>query len=302
MPKIACPICDSQKFFKIKVFLVKNLISKWKARFNFNPFLCFAEKEITKYNCLICDCNFFYPTFAGDDKFYQHIASKIPEYYGLNRFEYDIAIEVIKKYKPNSLAEFGCGSGIFLEKIRNAVDNLVGIEINPEAVQKCKADGFKLTEDIEQKFDAIVSFQVFEHLDNFNEIFEKCINNLNKEGILLLAVPNPAGFAKSFDNIFDIPPHHQLGIGKKTFEYLASKYNLKLIEYHAEPLQVAHTPRYVYEGIKNNISKSTSISSKIINNIFRFFSFILAINYINQINLFKRNEIIGDAHTAVFQK
>lgn len=57
---IECSICKSKKFFKIKEISTEVLKNKWLQDFSMNPFEGFKEEKIIKYNCLECDCFFYF--------------------------------------------------------------------------------------------------------------------------------------------------------------------------------------------------------------------------------------------------
>jgi len=97
------------------------------------------------------------------------------------------------------LVQVGTGTGQFLYYAKNYFNEVYGTEVSCSAINIVK-EKYKLdiTEgdivDIEFKtdmsFDNITLFHVLEHVTDPKKVIEKCRLLLNKEGILIIAVPN----------------------------------------------------------------------------------------------------------------
>ena len=299
-----CPLCQCDKYFIIAKFKFNNLKNLWKRKYNFDPFYNqnFSE-DLLKVKCINCDIIYFSPSFFGETDFYEKVSDN-PGYYEENKWEFDVALDAISKYQPKSLLEIGSGDGCFLEKVNKAIDYCEGVDINQIAIEKAKKKGLNVSsvdlKDIKRKFDIIVSFEVFEHVENINKFLKDSINLITNNGILLLAVPNPDGYLKEMDmNLLDLPPHHNLSYSKKTFDFISNTHQLKIIEYKQEPLRYIHYQGYLnslinYDKILLGNSITSALLAKIRKIIFRIFSIITFIE--------ARKNIIGQTHLVAFQK
>ena len=100
----------------------------------------------------------------------------------------------------------------------------------------------------DESFDFIFIFQVLEHLDYPNKLFNLVRKLLIKDGELVIAVPNQK---KSFFNLKnnayrDIPPYHIGCYVKQTFEYLAKEHGFCLGMSKIEPYNFRETISLLY--------------------------------------------------------
>lgn len=230
----------------------------WKDTYGMEPFLELTDsKELKKLKCLDCELVFYSPEIAGDGSFYQKL-SKFSWYYEDEKWEFNEACSIIADKKPHSLLEVGCGFGHFLSKVQNAVSEVSGVEINPEAVKRCQEKGFKVFLDLDtisQKFDMIVMFQVLEHIQSPGEFIKKLISLLAPGGYVIIVVPNPNSYLKDVEYpLLDMPPHHFTGWNKRTFLYLAEKYKLNMLCYINEPLRVVDFKSYIQSCYEKNVT------------------------------------------------
>ena len=69
---------------------------------------------------------------------------------------------------------------------------------------------------------------------------------LKKGGKLIICTPNPEGILSIIGRFqLNLPPHHQFDFSKKSFDYLAKQYNLKIYDYKKVELDYHHYARYV---------------------------------------------------------
>jgi len=282
---------------------VSELSLLWNKSFGFDPFIGDEIKTITKKQCIQCDLIYFDPPLYGDGEFYGKLC-KFPWYYENDKWEFDVAARVVAETRPESFLEIGCGTGCFLEKISSVVDHVEGLDINEDAVRKCKEKGLSATatpvRDLDRSYDMIALFEVLEHMDNLSETVCDIVNRLTPGGRLILAVPNPDGYLKDIDiNLLDMPPHHNSSWSKKTFDYLASLHDLEMVGYYKEPLRYVH-----YLGYLGNIiaehrkmmlpglkKKAFSFIQSAFLNVFAPFAYIQ-----------HRESIVGQTHLVVLKK
>jgi len=99
---------------------------------------------------------------------------------------------------------------------------------------------------IQERFDVVASFEVLEHLADPAKVLASMIERLNLNGLLIIAVPNPASYLSEADHtLLDMPPHHVTAWSAKTFSHLAQMFNLELLGIHEEPLRYVHYRSYL---------------------------------------------------------
>jgi len=97
--------------------------------------------------------------------------------------------------------DLGCNSGYGTNILSNECKSIVGVDVSPMAIQTakskykksnldfCVGDGIKLPFN-DNSFDAITSFQVIEHLVDYENYFKEIKRVLRPSGILILTTPN----------------------------------------------------------------------------------------------------------------
>ena len=210
--------------------------------------------------CSINDYVIYYsPAFFGDATFYSKL-SQHDWYYESDKWEFDRAIELVQEIRPKSILEIGCGAGEFLQKISSSVEFSLGLDFNEAALASARKKGLNVSneniQNLKGNFDMIVLFEVLEHLESPYNIMKAIESKLNPEGVLIIAVPNPDGYLKDMGVVLlDLPPHHNTGWKKETFDYLANKLGMQILRYETEPLRYAH-----YQSLLSTLIQQSSKS------------------------------------------
>jgi len=112
--------------------------------------------------------------------------------------------------------EVGFGSGALLKVLRDAGNDVYGIDVSESLVKEAKAQGFENTAHLdisdsplpyeEDFFDAVFAYEVFEHLTNPHRMFYEVRRVLKAGSLLYFSVP-----AQEVDMGY--------GIGRHTFVY-----------------------------------------------------------------------------------
>lgn len=144
----------------------------------------------------------------------------------LKEFIYKLLQTFNLSYKKNLLIEYagknkkvldyGCGAGEFIKYIEKDFKSY-GYEPNEIArnYAKAKTNNTKLLDNLhaipDHYFDIITLWHVFEHIENQDEILNLLQQKLNKQGLLIIAVPNHTSFDaikyKSYWAAYDVPRH-----------------------------------------------------------------------------------------------
>lgn len=206
-----------------------------------------AQEEICTYRCPDSDLGFFGPNVvAGPPSFYEELYSKPHSdwAYQSDKWEFRTARALIAR--NDQVLDVGCGSGSFLEMIRNDVKGATGLETSHHAIQGASSKGLTVfAESVFQhkinaanKYDALTLFQVLEHVDSPVEFLKGCIDVLRPGGTLIVSVPNNDFFIKDCSYLpLNLPPHHVTLWGRASLKYLPKILPLDLISIECEPLQ-----------------------------------------------------------------
>ncbi|HEX4337598.1 MAG TPA: class I SAM-dependent methyltransferase [Polyangiaceae bacterium] len=138
---------------------------------------------------------------------------------------------------PKRILDVGCGDGRFLEVLRDFGSKeweLVGVDFDPAAVERCRARGFtahaKRVEDMEGEngtFDAVVMLQLIEHVEDPVVIARRVFSLLRPGGVFVVETPNLAGwdyhlFRKRWWGHYHFPRHWNL-FSKESLETMLER-------------------------------------------------------------------------------
>lgn len=190
----ACPICkrDAQRHY-CRV-----------------PSLYNAHEFITYDRCTVCGTVFRNPRLPDDYRLwaYEERPSESeppqlePATIAHARYMLGQLQALLQVSSPPRLLDFGCGAGGFLRQALEAGFDVMGLEVNKALVAHVSSQygiptfqglitdpGFK-----DERFDVIVSSQVFEHLLDPSRTLKAVQDHLNPNGLLLIEVPNLSHF------------------------------------------------------------------------------------------------------------
>lgn len=250
MSEIFSPLSNSKNVVLIKTIEVSDIIKRWKIEFDIDVSNEFEKnnKTVSLYNCLDSGLFFFEPKIEGSTNLYKELQIKFDWYYLEDKWEYKVALNEIKKCK--NVIEIGSGKGTFVNKVLKNTDiKIVGLETSEEAVLKAELDSLPvylktledfLSENPNYEFDAIISFQVLEHLSDPLSFLKAQVSYMKKGAKLILCVPNVDCFYQFSDELLDMPPHHAAKWSKKSFNYLEDILSLQLTNVLYEPLHELH--------------------------------------------------------------
>jgi 2-polyprenyl-3-methyl-5-hydroxy-6-metoxy-1,4-benzoquinol methylase len=114
------------------------------------------------------------------------------------------------------LLDYGCGVGLFMQFAQSRGWQSYGMEPNESARKQAQENHanlvWKSLEEIEKKkFDAITLFHVLEHIPDLNKTLKGLRKKLQKEGIMLVALPNTdapdAEQYREYWAAWDVPRH-----------------------------------------------------------------------------------------------
>jgi len=113
--------------------------------------------------------------------------------------------------------DLGCGSGPFLENLRDAGINAVGVDADALAAEQAAASGLRVIradvlqflQDSNDIFDGIFCSHLVEHLpfEALVELVERIARRLTPGGILVMAFPNPESLEMQLFHFWVDPQH-----------------------------------------------------------------------------------------------
>lgn len=234
-----CPICkdNSGKIWNIEWYIPKSFYNI--------------------YHCKNCDCNhmdmarlnkniyneiYSNPEkIAGYDRYFEYFKNikteKNPLYWlAKNEEIYLSTYEFFKNKIWLNCLEIWTWLWYLTYAINQSWNKCIWLDISKESITMAKKSfwNFYILGDITDKntriqenFDVIIATELIEHIDNFDSFFNKCFNHLKKWWYLIITTPNKDFYWKSLW-FSDLPPVHTILFSKKTFKYIAEKYNSKL--------------------------------------------------------------------------
>ncbi|MBK7232799.1 MAG: class I SAM-dependent methyltransferase [Saprospiraceae bacterium] len=192
----------------------------------------FSEEKFTISKCSNCQLIFTQnpplPSEAGyyykSKNYISHSDSKVGFVNKLYHLVRSIMLnrkrKILEKLtNSRKILDIGSGTGYFLNELKQHQWNVTGVEISEEARIYCFSKFNIQTHDpsyltslkVDEKFDIITLWHVFEHIYDFKGLLENVFTLLKDDGKLIVAVPNSesydANYYKEVWAGYDVPRH-----------------------------------------------------------------------------------------------
>ena len=249
----SCPLCGNQKFnylYKISYNEtdIKNfLLNYYNNKLNLNLILN------SDYELLECNkCSFIFQKNIPNDRFSQHLYENIisanesfekknnlDKYKKKYEFEISLINSIFKKKNINVL-EFGAGWGFWAKNAKANGINVDVFEVSRERIKFMEENHLNVVHDltnINKTYDLIYSDQTIEHLNNPYDLFNSTLPILSQNGYLLINYPSTFMFKRKLKKNYipkkdaAHPLEHLNLFNRSSFEFIAKKYNLELINF-----------------------------------------------------------------------
>ena len=219
-PKVPCLLCGHPQSRIVHSLSGLQLRALWKElgrEFTPDAWGPVHEEYIVELRqCLMCSFQFFDPSLAGGEAFYQHLDH--PEYYTSYRPEFERSLHFAKTRGLRRVLDIGCGRGDFLDLARKAGLESSGIELNRDAAEAAQSKGHQIFSRLLHEldpgvtsggFDLITLFQVLEHVPQPPLLIRQAARFLNPGGHISVAVPSSRGVYRLAPwEPAQWPPHH----------------------------------------------------------------------------------------------
>ncbi|MBS1600057.1 MAG: class I SAM-dependent methyltransferase [Bacteroidetes bacterium] len=221
------------------------IVNKYRDELQLDVKRFFTTEMVQIYLCKDSGFKFYHPfNIDGDEKLYQDLQRANRQYYRTWNWENETTYRFIKK--SDKILEIGCGSGSFLDRLKQDEINATGLELNKDAVQLCISKGLNVFNDSLEHhnitnsglYDMVCSFQVLEHIADPAEYIQNCIFATKNGGKIVFAVPNnnPYLFRRDIYHTLNLPPHHMGLWSEDAFLSLPKFFPIRLIGVYIEPL------------------------------------------------------------------
>jgi SAM-dependent methyltransferase len=218
-------------------------------RFNVDVSGYFTDiPTVDVYECVQTGYRFYHPLrLAGGEDLYRQLET-ISWYYMDWKWEHQVALDHLAA--NSRVLEVGCARGGFLRQCHRQGHEVMGLELNAEALSHAISAGLNVAhmtiEDFAKakrpSFDAVCSFQVLEHIPDCHCFIKHCLAALKPGGRLILSVPNNDAFMLKSDPVqtLNMPPHHMGLWTPNAMVSLGFLFEMQLEKLEFEPLQSYH--------------------------------------------------------------
>jgi SAM-dependent methyltransferase len=224
-------------------------------------------------HCEYCEFSFSDPYVAGDMRFYNLAYESVG--YPMEKWEYTRTVGDLAsaKFHADRVLEVGSGYGFFLDKIADvyvAKSGITALEFDDRAVCTLRNKGYATsqndirTTEVEAGVDAVFMFQVLEHMDNLDSLFDQVSSLLCDGGLLFVAVPNPKriSFNEQNGSLVDMPPNHIGRWSEPAFKTIGQRHGFRLDQYEVEPFSLK---KFVMQDINCSYLRRSQIKGTVAN-------------------------------------
>lgn len=215
---VKCPICGGDSEIK-RSYTRQDCLAEYRHLYQDVP----DDLETVDYEmrkCNTCGLVFANPMRPGSQNFYTWVTGHGNYYPTVRtpRWEWGEIRTYVKENHVQKLLEVGCGTGEFLDYLRQEVTiEAVGLDTTVSSYEKCIQKGLKAYNvplekyilDHEVQYDVVVAFHLLEHVENPLELVKGMMKLLTPGGKCMLSFPyTDSRIEKCITTANNMPPHH----------------------------------------------------------------------------------------------
>lgn len=309
MQPTICPLCTTKDAKVIEVIKSQDLVDLYAKTYPMNISYLFPQSELQYCQCTHCQLKYFFPSFIGDENFYNTLQAT-DLYYMDDKEEYEFASKFVREI--DDVLEIGCGKGAFSKKIK--CKSYTGLELSTNAKKLAEQGGVHiLNQTIQEhailnakKYDAVCTFQVLEHVkcDELFSFLKAAVECLKDGGRLIISVPSADSFLSEMVNsTLNLPPHHQSHWPDKAMKEIAKIFDLDMLESAHDVIAQQNKREYLHVKLRRFlafeqrlIEPKTNILQKIALRLLRLVPMRIQFFIIDKIKPY------GHSITAVYKK
>jgi SAM-dependent methyltransferase len=163
-----------------------------------------------------------------------------------SRWEFGQVARELKE--TDRVVDFGCGDGAFLRMAKPLVCQAVGVDRNPDAIERVRLAGLtgeatscsEFAQRHREGFDVACAFHTLEHIAEIREFMKAVICCVSPGGHIFLSVPNRRRLARENGEPLDCPPHHVSRWDPVQWQVIASQFGLELLGVRFEEPHLSH--------------------------------------------------------------
>jgi 2-polyprenyl-3-methyl-5-hydroxy-6-metoxy-1,4-benzoquinol methylase len=244
----ACPLCAGLAHTRVWTVtadaIQRRLSLDWSASISWDAFPVSPDARFVLYECGSCGLQFFSPAMVGGVDFYQQVMATVP--YDASRWEFGQVARELRAM--DRVVDFGCGEGAFLQMAKPLVRQAVGVDHNPDAINRLQLAGLtgeatscsEFARRHPEGFDVACAFQTLEHVADIAGFMDAVIGCVRPGGRIFLSVPNRRRFGQENGEPLDCPPHHVSRWDPAQWQVLAELFGLELLRVQFEEPDLSH--------------------------------------------------------------
>jgi SAM-dependent methyltransferase len=211
-----------------------------------------AQPTCDVVRCGSCGFVFADPFVAGDARFYELAYQRT----GYPKWKWEFqqtrdalaALQADGQLGEFQLLEIGAGNGAFVKRIAPSLtpkENVLCTEFSEYGRDAIEQYGIRcVSQDVRSlprdefsgRFDVICMFQVLEHVDRLDELFQQLAAISRSTGHLFIGVPNDRRieFNELHGSLLDMPPNHVGRWNRTAFEHIARRHGWRIADFASE--------------------------------------------------------------------
>jgi SAM-dependent methyltransferase len=275
VPSPVCPAClnpDVHVFETLDTECIARHWAKAKVHGDAGPeeILRFVREDIGSpsiqiLRCVACALEFAHPCRTWSALHYPHEAHSLG-------WDHQQSLAKLGSMPPSRVLDVGCANGQFLARAASLGHTVTGVDFSPEDIEASRQLGFEayvadLSKDnalvaSNRRFDVITLFQVIEHLEAPDLVFEQLSRLAESGSSLMLGCPSARRYTRAFkhsdligsSDFWDSPPQHSLRWTPAALEAFVGRHGWSVRHVAFEPVMPIHAAAHL-AGLSEYASK-----------------------------------------------